>query len=255
MSPGADGDRPGDDQPDDDRAVYDEDYYRSTYGAELDRRLPRLTREQYWARWLRRRVDRTRPVVDLGAGLGWLAQCVTGQGMTALTIDISEFSARRLRTEEALDVVVASATRLPLRAESTAAVVALDVLEHVDEPAVALGEIRRVLARDGYVVLSVPNVAGTGARTKRSDGTWFGDRDETHTSLLPPGTWVEHLTGAGFAVKRRGSDFLWDVPYPVAVPERAQRAVLLPLHRAVSRTKGSLPWTRGENLVLVGRAT
>ncbi len=244
MTPGAD---PG-------RAAYDEEYYRATYGDDLARRLPRLTREQYWARWLRRRVDPSLPIVDLGAGLGWLARAARDQGLEAITIDISEFGARRLRLEQRLDVVVGSAERLPVRRGALAAVTALDVLEHVDDPAAALGEIRRAVTDGGYLVLSVPNLVGTGARRKRELGTWFGDRDETHTSLLEPATWVDHVTAAGFDVARCGSDLWWDVPYPVAVPAAAQRAVLLPLHRVVSRAVGALPWKRGENLVMVGRA-
>jgi SAM-dependent methyltransferase len=175
--------------------------------------------------------------------------------MTAVTVDISEYGARRLHIEHDLDVVVASATGLPLQTRTAAAVVALDVLEHVDDPAAALVEIRRVVPEGCYVVLSVPNVEGTGARRKRPRGTWFGDRDETHTSLLAPKSWVRIVEEAGFTIERRGSDFLWDVPYPVGVPERAQRAVLLPIHRAFSRAFGTLPWSRGENLVVVGRAS
>jgi SAM-dependent methyltransferase len=234
---------------------YDEEYYRETYGRDLARRLPRLTREQYWARWLRRRTgsDPGR-VVDLGSGLGWLALAARSQGFAPICLDISEFGAQQLRREHSLPVILGSAAHVPVRRGSIAAVVALDVLEHVDDPRAALSEIRGALRPDGLVVVSVPNTEGYGARSKRGTGTWFGDRDITHTALWRPDEWVRAFVDSGFVVERRGTDTLWDVPYPVRVPEAVQRGILLPLHRGLSRAVGALHWSRGENLVLVGRA-
>jgi SAM-dependent methyltransferase len=237
-------------------ARYDEAYYRNTYGHELTRRMPRLTREQYWARWLRRRYGRTGTrVIDLGAGLGWFALAARAQGLAACSVDISEFSARRLRSELGLSVAVGSATDLPVRPATMAAIVALDVLEHVADLPRALAELRCTLRPDGVTVLSVPNVDGFGARRKRADGSWFGDRDATHVSLLSRDVWTRHLVDAGFTLERVRSDSLWDVPYPVPIPRSVQRAVLLPIHRVASWSLGALPWSRGDNLVLVGRAT
>lgn len=234
---------------------YDEEYYRETYGHDLSQRLPRLTREQYWAKWLRRHLDTlSGPVIDLGSGLGRLALSARDLDLVPVCLDISEFSAHRLRQEHALPVIVGSATAAPLRPSSVAAVVALDVLEHLDDPRLALREMRTALHPDGLIVLSVPNTEGYGARSKRGTGTWFGDRDTTHTALWPPDEWVRAVIDSGFMLVRKGSDLLWDVPYPVRVPDSLQRALLLPVHRAMSRATGALPWSGGENLVLVGRA-
>jgi SAM-dependent methyltransferase len=235
---------------------YDEEYYRETYGRELTRRLPHLTREQYWAHWLKRRLRPGQdPIVDLGSGLGWLALRARAQGLAPVSLDISEFSAQRLRDVHSLPVIVGSATRVPVRPGSIAAVVALDVLEHVDDPRVALSEIRGALRPEGLIVISVPNTQGYGARRKHGTGTWFGDRDHTHLALWSPDQWVRALIDSGYVIERKGSDLLWDVPYPVRVPEPVQRAILIPLHRLVSRVVGALHWSAGENLVLVGRAS
>ncbi|HEY8216543.1 MAG TPA: class I SAM-dependent methyltransferase [Acidimicrobiia bacterium] len=238
-----------------DASPYDEAYYRQTYGHDLSRRLPRLTREHYWARWLRRHVaDRHARIVDLGSGLGWFALSARARGLAPCSLDISEFSATRLRAQHGLPVAVASASHLPVRTASLAGIVALDVLEHVPEPQRALADLRRALQPGGVLVASVPNMEGFGARHKRRSGSWFADHDPTHVSLLQPDRWSELFVQSGFAIERRGSDTLWDVPYPGPIPARVQRAALLPLHRAISWSFGSLPWSQGENLVLVGRA-
>jgi SAM-dependent methyltransferase len=192
-------------------------------------------------------------VLDLGAGLGWFASRARDAGLHPICLDVSEFSATHL-ARRSFDTVVGSAQSLPLRSSSIAAVVALDVLEHLDDPALALLDVARSLRTDGLLVLSVPNTEGLGARTKRKDGTWFAQRDPTHCALWDPDRWTQALHHAGFRIDRVGSDPLWDVPYPGPVPASMQRALLLPAHRVLSRATGLLPWRRGDNLVIVGRA-
>ncbi len=46
---------------------------------------------------------------------------------------------------------------LPIENESVDRVVSFEVLEHVDDEALALSELRRVLKRDGVLAMSVPN--------------------------------------------------------------------------------------------------
>jgi SAM-dependent methyltransferase len=233
--------------------AYDEHYYRDGYGAALEQRLPRVSREQYWARWLRRTVGAGAPVLDLGAGLGWFAERARAAGLHAICLDVSEFSAHHL-SQRSFDTVVASAQSIPTRPSVFDAVVALDVLEHLGDPMRALGEVRRVLRHDGVLVISVPNTEGIGARSKRERGTWFAQRDPTHTALWDPGRWTDAVEAAGLRIDRVGTDALWDVPYPGPVPTALQRAVLVPAHRVLSRSVGMLRWRRGDNVVIVGRA-
>ena len=51
---------------------------------------------------------------------------------------------------------VADAHKLPFKAGTFDAVVALEVLEHVFNPTKVVGEIKRVLKKDGYAVMLVP---------------------------------------------------------------------------------------------------
>jgi SAM-dependent methyltransferase len=192
-------------------------------------------------------------VVDLGSGLGWLALSAGDHGLASICVDVSEFSCRRLHTQHSLPVIVGDAAALPVRPRSLGALMAFDVLEHVPDPRAALHQMATTVTPGCYVIISVPNTDGFGARTKRACGTWFGDRDETHVSLLTPSEWITAMTDAGLVVERSGTDFLWDVPYPIPIPARLQRYVALIVHRVVSTTRGMLRWTHGENLVVIGR--
>lgn len=90
-------------------------------------------------------------VLDAGCGEGVL---------------VSEY-ASRLRIQgvdenyASAHVIQASLLRLPFDDGAFSRVLCLDVLEHLafGEQAVALGEIRRVLAADGEALVSVPNLA------------------------------------------------------------------------------------------------
>jgi len=52
--------------------------------------------------------------------------------------------------------VCGDATELPFRSGSFDSVIAMEVLEHVKQPEMALSEIKRVLRPDGYLVVTVP---------------------------------------------------------------------------------------------------
>jgi SAM-dependent methyltransferase len=76
-------------------------------------------------------------------------------GWQPLALEFSEAGALMAGTR-GLDVIRADATQLPLRPSSVDLVVAFDVLEHIDDDHVAVGEIRRVLRPGGTALIAVP---------------------------------------------------------------------------------------------------
>jgi SAM-dependent methyltransferase len=94
-------------------------------------------------------------VLDLGSGTGWALDMLRrlghrGIGVDALTPPVDPTNAqstdRFLRSD---------ATRLPFADSTFDAVLALDVLEHVDD-VTALSEVHRVLRPEGVIVATVP---------------------------------------------------------------------------------------------------
>jgi SAM-dependent methyltransferase len=129
---------------------------RSSFAADRLALIARLEDSHFWfvgrRALVERLIDRHAPVrVDAALDVG----CGTGSFVRVL--------ARRAERVVGVDplasgtdgVIRADAEDLPLESSSFDLVVALDVLEHVDDVA-AVGEIARVLKPGGVVIVSVP---------------------------------------------------------------------------------------------------
>lgn len=90
-------------------------------------------------------------VADIGCADGALAAArPPGRGCRLIGLDLSAIMLRK----HPRPALRAEATALPLRPGSVAAAVLANMLYHLDEPAAALREVRRVLAPGGTVVLA-----------------------------------------------------------------------------------------------------
>ena len=121
--------------------------------------------DRYW--WY---VSRRELVVDLAkkAGLTESARlvdigCGTGANVSALSavcraagVDFSTEALRFCRDRGLTGLARGSAERLPLRDDVVDAIVATDILEHLDDDVAALKEFRRALKPGGRAIITVP---------------------------------------------------------------------------------------------------
>jgi len=82
-------------------------------------------------------------------------------------------------------LIRADAAHLPFRDATFDAVVCMEVLEHLLEDFVTLQEIRRVLKKEGFLILSVP---------------FYHDIPEHHVRVYTPRTIKRLLEGSGFKI-------------------------------------------------------
>jgi ubiquinone/menaquinone biosynthesis C-methylase UbiE len=97
-------------------------------------------------------------VLDIGSGNGWL-QRKSSERRTfeVVSMDLGLRNLRVIRSEYPSAVcVVADASRLPFRSNSVSAVVASEVLEHVNAPQFVLAEAYRLLKTGGRLIISTP---------------------------------------------------------------------------------------------------
>jgi SAM-dependent methyltransferase len=96
--------------------------------------------KQKWAKYLL--------TLDVGSGAGMFSPSCLGD----VNVDIGKVSSK-----PAKPFIQCDAAALPFRENLFTRVTMFDVLEHVDAPCVVLREIKRVMAKNGVLVLGTPN--------------------------------------------------------------------------------------------------
>jgi 2-polyprenyl-3-methyl-5-hydroxy-6-metoxy-1,4-benzoquinol methylase len=148
--------------------------------------------------------DQLGHVLELGCATGEHGALLlaTGRAETVVGVDLyvpSDLARERLTRFERADVAdwVATCT------EQFDTILALDVLEHLEDPWTVLGRARYLLFPDGLVVASIPNirfikvVADLAARG-RFDYRDAGVLDRTHLRFFTRRSIISMFEGAGF---------------------------------------------------------
>lgn len=108
--------------------------------------------------------------------------------------------------------IAGNALQLPFRDRSLDAVVAFEVIEHLPDVAMALGEMLRVVKRPGHIIIGLPNHASLWTpledRLRRRDRRAFGVEGGR-------GAWPWWKRNAALAWRKRfssGAEFLYREP-------------------------------------------
>jgi SAM-dependent methyltransferase len=134
-------------------------------------------------------------------------------------------------------LVAGSAEKLPFANVSMDVVACFQVLEHLRQPDLAIGEINRVLKPGGYACIATPNLD---CLSRRIEGErWHGFRDD-HIALRNARQWRQALEGAGFQVISDGSTMLSGLSWLRFPP--LMLVNWLPLYFF-----GYFPWYQGES--------
>jgi methionine biosynthesis protein MetW len=199
-------------------------------------------------------------VLDFGCGDGGTAgKVILERGCNYTGVDVSEKAIRHARHRGLDAKLIDDAASLPFEEESFDAVLAIEVLEHLFLPQLAVAEVHRVLKPRGVFVLSVPNVAYWRRRLDLAVlGRWnpFGDdlsveqpwRDP-HIRFFNPGSMRRLLAMAGFQdvdVGGHGGAILRDIP----IARRFWRGEASPLFRVVEQRIPALLAARVEAIAI-----
>lgn len=133
---------------------------------------------------------------------------------------------------------------------------ALDVLEHVGDPAALLREVVSRCRTGGTILLSVPNVAHWSVRAQLALGRFdYADRgilDRTHLRFFTRRSFLELVTAVGLTVVSTSETI---VPLELLLPEPVSRSLPWRLARGARRLAArALPGLLGFQLLVRARA-
>lgn len=150
-------------------------------------------------------------MLDLGCGSGALGRHLQGQGQggivfDGLTIstDEAQLASEHYRRVEVADLETVNLPEL-FEAASYDIIVCADVLEHIRHPERVLAQCKQLLAPEGQVLLSIPNVAYSGLIAELMAGEFHyrkeGLLDETHVHFFTRQTLLRFLQAGGWTVE------------------------------------------------------
>jgi len=161
--------------------------------------LPEGTRARY--REMIDGLDRFRDgagrLLDVGAGAGLLLDVAREAGWEVTGTELS-LAASRAAATRGIRVHVGDLGRLPLDPGSFDAVVSLETVEHVPNPASFLAAIARVVRPGGGLLLTTPNYDSLSRRLLGRE--WLAVSAD-HLCLFTPRALSRRVAGAGFRVR------------------------------------------------------
>ncbi len=132
-----------------DAEIYD--YFRSPHPIQADfwQRL-RVAAVRYLS------IKKGLHVVDVGSGGGWFSRMMQSTGAMVTSVDLSMKNLQRVTGKFESNGLMASASNLPIADESVDAVIASEVIEHLNNPGEAIAEFIRIVKPGGRVVITTP---------------------------------------------------------------------------------------------------
>ncbi len=154
-----------------------------------------------------RLVGKDKKVVDFGCATGYLASLLKQNGCIITGVEINPEAARvaekHCRKVVVADLDFASVLDI-LHGESFDVAVFGDVLEHLRNPWKVLQEVKNLINPDGYIVVSIPNVAHGAVRLSLLKGEFnyeeFGVLDETHLRFFTRESIQKMLISTGYLI-------------------------------------------------------
>lgn len=174
-------------------AFYPQDYRPHLGKANHHRPL----RSWYPLDWLKPSRSHSR-LLDFGCGAGHFLAAMDRNGWEVAGLDVSQATVDSIRSGLGLTAFAGTLPHDELEAGSFDCVTLWHSLEHVHDPVTTLREARRLLTRDGRLIIAVPNFAGWSRR--RFGEHWFGLDLPRHLTHFEPTTLTAMLQKAGFRV-------------------------------------------------------
>jgi len=136
--------------------------------------------------------------LDVGTGIGTLMEIASENGFRVSGVEYSPWASNFARNEKGLDVFTGTLEEARFPEKTFDVVVLNHVLEHLERPGETLREARRILKRDGVLVIGVPNIESIMARLLGAG--WYSLKPDEHVWHFCPATLCRLVRERGFEV-------------------------------------------------------
>lgn len=163
-------------------------------------------------------VGKNKKVLDVGCSCGYLGEKFKENGCYVVGIESDEASARKASPllDGLINVDVESLEKLAYPENFFDVIVLADILEHLKRPDVLLAGLKKYLNNDGYLVVSLPNIARIDIRIKLLFGNFNYDNggimDKTHLRFFTKKTAIALLEESGYSVIKTDSSGFFSRP-------------------------------------------
>lgn len=149
-------------------------------------------------------VGKNKKVLEIGCATGYISKKLKENGCQVIGIEIDS-SAGRIAKRYCKNVIIADVESLKKISYKNFDVLLFgDVLEHLKDPSNVLKRFRKYLKKNGYVVLSVPNIAFWFIRLKLLFGKFeygdYGILDRTHLKFFTLKSLKKLLDDGGYKI-------------------------------------------------------
>lgn len=134
--------------------------------------------------------------LDIGCNRGDFLACLKARGWRVCGVELSALAAARARELHGIEVTTGDFADTRFASGEFDLATMWHTLEHIRDPLGALKAIRRILKKDGFLALSVPNMASFQARVFREK--WYHLDVPRHLYHFTPRTLNSMLAEAGF---------------------------------------------------------
>ena len=155
-------------------------------------------------------------VLDVGCGAGGATLFCANRGAHVVFSDVvpEKIEALRQKLEQtparAVEGLVSDSNPLPLAADYATRLIALEVLEHVDDPATILRELVRVGQPGALCLLAVPDPVGEHIQQDCAPEHYF--QPPNHIHIFEREAFGQLVEQAGLVIERRSSyGFYWSM--------------------------------------------
>lgn len=151
-------------------------------------------------------IAKNKTVLEVGCSTGYISKRLRENNCTVFGIEIDAVAAEKAKDhcEHVLSTDIETTGQFPYNLNSFDVILFGDVLEHIRDPSAVLEKFKKFLKKDGFIVVSIPNIAYWSMRLRLLLGdfeyTNNGILDSTHVKLFNYKTAKRLIKDSGYHI-------------------------------------------------------